>query len=218
MPRLALLNPNANPQTTDMMRAIAQETAPDMSIQGITAGTGPLIIETGAALAASVSDVLGSALALAGFDGVIVSAFGDPGVTQLQEMLSIPVIGIGAASARAAARDGGRFGVVTTTPGLVPGIDALMRAHAGTATYAGTVLTEGDAVPLMADPDRLNEALLCAIHHAVLVGMDRVIIGGGPLGRAAERLRARSPVPLINPVRAAVLEMTDRLNRIGTPA
>ncbi|WP_036583839.1 aspartate/glutamate racemase family protein, partial [Brucella anthropi] len=56
--------------------------------------------------------------------GVIVSAYGDPGVVHLQESLAVPVLGICEASMVEATRNGRRFGIATVTPDLADAIAA----------------------------------------------------------------------------------------------
>jgi Asp/Glu/hydantoin racemase len=57
----------------------------------------------------------------------------------------------------------------------------------------------------MQQPDTLVEALAQACDEAVRHGDAQVVvIGGGPLARAARALRHRVAVPLIEPVPAAV--------------
>lgn len=55
-------------------------------------------------------------------DGVLISAFGDPGLDAMRPVCSCPVARIAEASMTEAARDGRRFGVATTTPALVDSI------------------------------------------------------------------------------------------------
>ena len=58
---------------------------------------------------------------------------------------------------------------------------------------------------LMADPGRLEAALEATIHRAVAEDApDAATIGGVPLAAAAAALRPRLPVPVIDPVPAAV--------------
>lgn len=134
---------------------------------------------------------------------IIVAAFGDPGALRLARRAPCPVIGIGAAAAKDAALRGAPFAVATTTPALLHPIDALMRLHAEGATYVGCFCADEDPAALMLDQDALDGALLAQIALACDAGAHHVIIGGGPLGEAAERLRDVSPVPLINPIRSA---------------
>lgn len=205
--RLLLVNPNTNVRTTALMTAIAQGVAPaGVTVEGATATTGaPLILDPAMlAVAAKAVQALVSGTDLAPFAGVVVAAFGDPGLEALRESCPLPVTGIAeAAMAEAAAH--GRFAVVTTTPLLVDAIArrAATQGHAG--VFAGTWLTAGDAATLTANPSELLEALEVAIGRALAeASVDAVIIGGGPLAAAAAALRPRLPVPIIEPVPAAI--------------
>lgn len=215
---IALINPNTNATTTQMMLSIAQQAAPLLDFTGLTAALGPGMITDGAALDASADEVIRLASSAEGVDAVIVSAFGDPGVLRLRQASEIPVIGIGGAAARLAARSAGSFAVVTTTAGLAERITALMSGSSGATAYLGTFVTPGDPQDLMQDAGKLDAALLVQIAAAARAGAERVIIGGGPLGMAAERLAPRAPVPLINPIRAAVREMSGLLGHQEGPS
>lgn len=197
---ILLANPNANPVTTAAMCAIA---APWLAgLQGWTAPTGPQVIVTPDQLDRA-TDGIAALHPPAACRGVIVAAFGDPGADRLAARLAVPVIGIGAAAARAAAQGGRTFAVATTTPALRDRIDALMRGQNG--RYLGCHMT--DSPDVMRDPDALDRALLDAVMRAAAAGAEAVIIGGGPLAQAAVRLAPLSPVPLIQPVPEAARAM-----------
>ena len=196
---ILLANPNANAATTAAMCAIAAPWLP--VVQGWTAPTGPQVIVTPEQLDRA-ADGIAALHPPAGCCGVIVAAFGDPGATLLAARLSVPVIGIGAAAARAAAQGGRAFAVATTTPALRDRIDALMQEQPG---YLGCHMTDGP--DMMNDPDALDRALLDAVRRAAAAGAQAVIIGGGPLAQAAVRLAPLSPVPLIQPVPEAARAM-----------
>ena len=197
-----LMNPNANATTTEAMVRIAQRFLPDVS--GWTAPTGPQLLCDESKLEAAGRLV--AEADLPEVKAIIVSAFGDPGHAALAARMSCPVIGIGGAAARATA--GRRFAVATTTPKLTGAIDAMMEPF---GDYLGCYLTSGDLLPLMADAARLDLALAKAAARAAEDGAEVVIIGGGPLGEAAERLAETSPVPLISPIRAACQEVRHSL-------
>ncbi len=215
---IALVNPNTNAGTTATMVAIAREAAGEgVTIEGRTAGFGvPLITDT-VALAVAAEAVLALAAGLAGFDRVIVAAFGDPGVTALRQRLAVPVIGIAEAAMADAAAGGRAFAVVTTTPDLVGAI-AARAAQLGHARFCGTWLTPGDPLAAMADPARLADALGEAARTAIAEGgAEAIIIGGGPLALAARRLAGTLPVPLIEPVPAAVRRALAHDRKAATP-
>lgn len=213
--RIAFINPNTDMQVTDVMRRIAQRHAPaGVEVIGMTAPFGVSLITNAEALAVAARAVLALSRRLEGHDGVIVAAFGDPGLEQLRARLACPVVGIAEASMLAAGAGGRRFAVATTTPGLTEAIAARAAAghHAG---FAGTWLTPGDPVAIMADPEALAEALQAACLAAIREGQaEAVIIGGGPLALAADTLRDRLAVPLIAPIPEAIRLLCSRISEV----
>lgn len=205
MHRVTLVNPNTSAATTSAMVAIAQaEAGAAAQISRATAPTGVGLITDAVALAAAAKAVAAMADGLRGADAVIVAAFGDPGLSALRAALPCPVTGIAEAGMAEAAAGGRRFAVVTTTHDLVDSIAGLA-ARYGHAAFVGTYLTPGPPGPLMADPEALVAALLAACRQAVAEGRaEAVVIGGGPLAMAARQLAGQVPVPLIEPVPAAV--------------
>ncbi|MET8968202.1 aspartate/glutamate racemase family protein [Streptomyces hydrogenans] len=217
MTLVALVNPNTNEATTAMMAAIARRTLrPEdgYEVRGVTVAAGPPMLVDEEALRASAGHVLDAAdRLLAGPDGdrvaaIVVSAFGDPGVEELRARTSVPVIGIAEAAMREAGADGRRFGIATTTPGLAAAIDARAARLGRSGRYTGVRLTPGDPLRLAAAPEEMTEALAAAVERCVREdGAEAVVIGGGPLGEAAEALRHRFPVPVIGPIPAAGREV-----------
>jgi allantoin racemase len=205
--RILVINPNSSQATTDMMVRIAQSAASDgVEIIGATATKSPQMIVQPAALAASATEVVEIGMRLAGnVSGIIVSAFGDPGMRDLRARVGVPVVGIAEASMLEAASGDRRFGVATTTPELVAAIDARAADLGLASLYTGVRLTPGDPVELVRHPDDLTEALGKAVLACIeLDGAKAVIIGGGPLGNAATALAPRFAVPVIAPIPAAV--------------
>lgn len=215
--KLLLINPNTNPATTEAMRAIAQASAPSgVTILAQTAPFGVPLITTPETLAESAAAVL-ALLAEdiePGLDGLIIAAFGDPALFEARHSTQIPVTGIAEAGMAEAAVDGRQFAVVTTTPELVDSIARSAKSYGHGGHFVGTVLTEGDATALTNDPARLPEALLAACRRAVdAFGAEAIVIGGGPLAVAARQIRGSVPVPVIEPVPAAVRLALSRARR-----
>ena len=208
VPSILLINPNSNADTTRAMCAIAGRVLP--GVRGWTAPAGPPLITDPEALAEAAAFVAAAEVAPE-CAGVIVSAFGDPGQAALAARLRVPVIGIGAAAARAAAKGGRAFAVVTHTPALETSIDRLMNSAAPDGRYLGTYLAQGDPIALSEDPKKLDNALLYAAIRAHGDGAEVVIIGGGPLGEAADRLADHAPCILVSPILRAAVELRARL-------
>src|SRR5699024_1065648 len=142
-------------------------------------------------------------LASAPVDGVIVGAFGDPGLQELGTELPIPVVGIGSSAMHAAAALACRFGVATTTPGLRGSIRAQADSLGLGERLASVEITPGDPLDLAREPARQTAALAEAVAACVSRGARAVVIGGGPLAESADFLSERTAIPVINPVRAA---------------
>lgn len=217
--RILLINPNSNEATTAMMVAIAKSAAGDsFDIVGATATRAPQMIVTAEALDAAAPEVEEIAQAHSGAcDGIIVAAFGDPGLAGIKTALSLPAVGIGESAMLAAAENGRRFGVATTTPLLRAKIDAVPQALGLGARYTGTRFAAGDPEALMRDPAQLRVALAGAVEACIAQdGAEAVIIGGGPLGEAARQLQPMFTVPVVAPIPSAVARII-RLISACTP-
>ena len=205
--RIVMINPNTSAATTETMVTIARAVAPEAEIDGVTATFGAPLITNPASLAVAADAVV----ALAGVvserepDGVIVAAFGDPGLAPLRKRLSCPATGIAEAGMAEAARGGRRFAVVTTTHDLAPSIERSAVAYGHGDLFAGTSLTEGDPTQLMSVPGQLAAAMEAACRHAVeKLGVEAIVIGGGPLAQLAGVLRERLDTTIVDPIAAAV--------------
>ena len=206
MQHVVLINPNTNRATTERMVEIAREaTGGRFTIGGLTATHGVGLITNENELAAATMAVRALAAKLpANCDGIILSAFGDPGLAELRRRTRIPIAGIGEAGLLAAADGGRRFAIATTTPGLRSSIETMIADLGLSDRYVGTEITEGSPAELTADHQRLETALAAAITRAIDGGAQAVVIGGGPLAVVARRLAGRFPVPIIESIPEAV--------------
>ncbi|PKU25612.1 aspartate/glutamate racemase family protein [Telmatospirillum siberiense] len=205
--RILLINPNSSSATTEMMLAIAAGTAGgDFEVTGATATRSPSMITHPRALAASAAEVIEIARANAeDHDGIIVAAFGDPGLTEIQAEIRIPAVGIAEAAMFEASEKGRKFGIATTTPDLTAAMGAKVASLGLLAKFSGIRLTPGDPHDLVAHPERLQSALAKVVADCIDVdGAEAVIIGGGPLGQAALHLQPMFSIPIVAPIPAAV--------------
>jgi allantoin racemase len=204
--RLLLVNPNTNTATTGSMVAIAREAAPTgIWVDGATAPFGALLITNEAELA-TAADAVASLVTperVQSYEGVIIAAFGDPGLVRLKRVLPVPVIGL-AEAGMAEAVAHGPFAVVTTTPDLSAAIRRTAGAYGHERSLLDVTLTPGDPQALMADPPRLQTALESACRSAMNAGAKAIVLGGGPLAVAARALQSLISVPIVEPVPAAV--------------
>jgi allantoin racemase len=124
-----------------------------------------------------------------GFDAALVGCFEDPGVREAQEVVNIPVIGIGEASMLLACMLGNRFGIVTANDNKVVNyLEVLIKLHGlqeraisnPVRTISMTnreTFTKGFQEPHRIVSDVLDKAKGC-----VADGADIVIVGCAGLG------------------------------------
>jgi len=214
-PHMLLINPNSSVATSDMMQAIAQQAAGSrMAVKVVTADRSPPMLTTPATLAAAAAQVIELGMAHGhGCVGVIVGAFGDPGLTELRDKIDVPVVGLCESAMLAAAQGARRFGVATSTPDLAQAIVQRACDLGLGHLFTGVRCTEGDPLALAADPERLVQALTEAVRECIDIdGAAAVIIGGGPLGQAAEQIRHRFEQPVLAPISLAVARLLALLN------
>jgi allantoin racemase len=227
--RIALVNPNTDASTTAAMVQIATDalTTGD-SIHGFTAANGTALITDEAQLAVAADAVLALAPALKTYDAVIVSAFGDPGCERLAHALApTPVVGIGEASMAEAARlSGGRFSVASPLIGLSASIERIaeesgvgdavvsVRSPPKVSAWISAEAHASAVSEIMAQGQLATENLLteCVTRAIKVDGARAVVIGGGPLARAARALAPRFNVPIIEPIPVAVAQAIARLD------
>lgn len=213
---LLLVNPNTDIRVTAVMGDIARDALSNLNantqfeIVTRTVDRGVSLITHEQALseaAQALMDSLGE-LDTSNLAGVIIGAFGDPGLVQLRSRLKVPVTGLAEASmalAAASIAPGGHFAVVTTTPKLADSIVATAWGYGHADCFAGVELTPGDPASLMANAQALEDAMYAACLRAIEKrGASALVIGGGPLAQVARALGPRLPVPVIAPIPAAV--------------
>jgi allantoin racemase len=143
-----------------------------------------------------------------GFDAMIVGCFSDPGLDALREILTIPVVGPGAAAVFLAAQLGTRLGVLTPA-GRGRGRLAARLRGLGLASPLASVRGVGLSVMDLAKqrPGALERAAAAARAAVAEDGADVLVLGCMSLAflpGICAALGARAGVPVVNPVVAAL--------------
>jgi Asp/Glu/hydantoin racemase len=216
---LSVINPNTDVTATAFMaRIVADTVGGALEVEGRTVAAGPVLVTSEDELARAAGEVAreGERAAADGACGILVSGFGDPGLGELRRRLSIPVTGIAEAAMAAAASGNRRFAVVTTTPSLERSIAATAVRYGHGHLLAAVRVTPGRPTTVMADAQRLADALLAQCRRTIEDdGVEAIVIGGGPLALAAHAIRNQVAVPLVEPVRAGALLAAARLGALG---
>lgn len=143
--------------------------------------------------------------------GVLVAAFGDPGLAAARELIDVPVVGIGEA-ALAHAAGLGDYAILTIQPASLPLVEDLVRANAG-----GERCRAIDALPVSvldaARPQAVYEGLAQAAARLLRDRpLDALVLGGAPLGVHAQALTQQLGVRCIDPVAAGIAQLSARMD------
>ncbi len=149
------------------------------------------------------------------FDAVIQAGYGEHGREGLQELLEVPVVDITEAAASTAQFLGHKYSVVTTLDRAVPLIEDRLKL-AGLDARCASVRASGLGVlDLEADPNAAVEAIAAQAVRAVQEDHAEVIcLGCGGMAELHERVAARTGVPIVDGVAAAVT-IAEALVRMG---
>lgn len=142
-----------------------------------------------------------------GYDAIFITCFGEPGVSVVRELVSIPVIGGFLSSAMTSNVLSKKFSIVTVVPDVVPMLRELARTlgveeNLTSIRVIDVPVPELDNIPLV--EKKLVEQSLAAIQ---IEGAEAILMGcTGMLGvreyveeQIQETLKLEEPVPVISP-------------------
>lgn len=216
--KLLVINPNISDDVTALIESEARRSAsPGTSLVVRTAGHGVEYIETrfeSLVAAGAVAEIIAEHTAGGNpvdgsaadpIDGVVVAAFGDPGMPALKELADVPVIGITEAALCAAALQGHRFSIIAISDRIRPWyLDCVERFGLGGRLASIRSINETLNAIGSVQQD-FKETLLALSRQAVAEdGADVVILAGAPLAGLARELRGQIPVPVVDGISAGI--------------
>lgn len=215
--RLLVVNPNISEEVTELIHAEAlRSCGPDTELVVKTAPYGFLYIETRfEALIAAGAVAEAIAEHHADVDGIVVAAFGDPGMPALKELTSVPVVGITEAALCAAALLGHRFAIIAISDRITAWYRECVE-HFGFDARLTSIRsihdTLGDIGTVQQD---FRPTLVALARQAVQEdGADVIILAGAPLAGLARQLETEIPVPVVDGISAGI-RLTEALVRLG---
>lgn len=214
--RILVVNPNMSSSLTDrLVAAAAPFVGPGTDLIATTAERGFPYISSRAEAHVAASIVLETIAANHGtIDAAVVAAFGDPGLLAAREVFDVPVTGMAEASMLTACAVGERFAFVTFSPSLSTWyLDAVARARLE-ARFVGVRAPQEGFTSVDTVQQDLGDALGDLVARAASDGADVAILAGAPLAGLAATLADRLPIPVIDPIVAAVLQ-AETLVRLG---
>ncbi|AXJ08698.1 aspartate/glutamate racemase family protein [Arthrobacter sp. PM3] len=210
--KLLVINPNISADVTALIDAESRRSAsPGTELVVRTAGHGVEYIETrfeSLIAAGAVAEIIaeytrdGSG---AGIDGVVVAAFGDPGMPALKELTDIPVIGITEAALCAAALQGHRFSIIAISDRIRPWyLDCVERFGLGGRLASIRSINESLNGIGSVQQDFKQTLLELSREAVTRDGADVVILAGAPLAGLARDLAGQIPVPVVDGISAGI--------------
>jgi allantoin racemase len=205
--KILLLNPNTTAEVTDLLYAAGHRVASaGTELVAVTAKRGVPYIATRA------EAQIGGAIALEmlaeagnGFDAAIIAAFGDPGLFGARELFSFPVVGLAEAAMLTACMVGQRFSIVTFSRTLAPWYWECLAMHGLETRCTGIRALDESFQSISGVQAEKEDALVRIANLAVEQDdADAVILSGAPLAGLADKVMDRIPVPVIDPIAAAV--------------
>jgi allantoin racemase len=155
--------------------------------------------------------------AAAGYAGVILGCFGDPGVDAARELVTIPVVGPGEAGMLFAASLGHRFSIVTILDSVIHPLRRLARDVGVDSKLASVRAVNIPVLELARDRTGTFERMLEAGRLARDVdGADTLVLGCMTMAFLGEHraLGEALGIPVVNPVHAA-LRLVESLVAMG---
>lgn len=142
-----------------------------------------------------------------GWDAIILGCYGDPGLDALRELISIPVIGPGEATALMAASLGHRFSIITITESVIAFTERLVR-NAGVGDKLASVRAiDIPVLELHDDREQTIEATVREGRRAIEEDRaDTLILGCMSMGflEVAEAVAPELGVPVLNPGKSSL--------------
>lgn len=142
-----------------------------------------------------------------GWEAIILGCYGDPGLDALRELVSIPVIGPGEATALVAASLGHRFSIITITESVIASTERQIR-NVGVGEKLASVRVVGIPVlELHHDRERTIRATVEQGRRAIEQDRaDVLIVGCMSMGflEIAEAAGQELGVPFLNPARVSL--------------
>ncbi|WP_426300856.1 aspartate/glutamate racemase family protein [Arthrobacter sp. R-11] len=230
--KLLVINPNISEDVTALIQAEALRSAgQDTELIVRTAPHGVEYIETrfesliaAGAVAELIAEYAGGSAATDGsrVDGVVVAAFGDPGMPALKELVDVPVIGITEAALCAAALQGQRFSIIAISDRITAWYRDCVE-HFGLGGRLASIRSIKQSLHGIGSVQHdFKDTLLALSRQAVEEdGADVVILAGAPLAGLARDLEGQIPVPVVDGISAgirmteAVVELQSGFHRQG---
>ena len=205
--KLLVVNPNITESVTRLIGDEARRAAaPGTELTMVTAPFGVAYIETRLeALIGAYASLLLISENCENHDAIIIAAFGDPGLPALRDAVDRPVVGLTEAALAAASRLGSRFSIIAISQRITGWYRETVDAYGFGERLASVRALDRPIRDIVGVQDdhaaRLRALCAAAVDED---GAEALILAGAPLAGLARRFEGELPVPLVDPIAAAV--------------
>ena len=205
--RLLVINPNITESVTRLIGDEARRAAsPATELTLVTARFGVAYIETRLeALIGAYASLLLIAENLGKHDAVIIAAFGDPGLPALRDALDRPVVGLTEAALASVSAVAQRFSIIAISQRIAAWYRETVEGY-GFGSRLASIRALDQSIRDIGGVQDEHAAPLKALCRAAIEEdrAEALILAGAPLAGLARRIAGELPVPLVDPIAAAV--------------
>ena len=185
---------------------LQRHAAPDSDVDITDIPQGPGSIESMYEEYLSIPETVQRAheLQAEGWDGILLGCYGDPGLGALREIVDIPVVGAGQATALMASAVGRRYSVITVTDSVIGPLEETLRNSGGGDKLASVRAVNIPVLDLHHDRELAIEVTLEEGKKAIADDRaDTLVVGCMSMGflEIPEACQAELGVPFLNPAR-----------------
>jgi len=204
--RLLIANPNTSTDITDKMVKAARRLVDGRAeVMGATAAFGAPALESAQDLRTAKDAVLDMLWGNRTCSGVLIAAFGDPGLTLLRSSSRFPVEGLGEAGLLAAGADGRRFAILTLGPAMRASILAKVEGLGLDGQLSALDFLDCSVLDLARDPLAHRDDILRYTEAAARQGgAEAVLLAGAPFSGLAGDIAAHAPIPVFDGLSAGI--------------
>lgn len=215
IPRILIANPNTSTHITDGMVQAARTLVDGRAeIVGATATFGAPALESAQDLRTAKDAVLEMLWGNRSCNGVLIAAFGDPGLALLRSSSRFPVEGLGEAGLLAAGADHRRFAILTLGPAMRASILTKVEGLGLDGQLSSLDFLDCSVLELARDPLAHRDAILRYTETAARQGgAEAMLLAGAPFSGLAGEIAAHAPIPVFDGLSAGVNRLLAALQR-----
>lgn len=214
--RVLIVNPNTNVAITRWLCEEACRAARGrLEIVGVNAPSALPAIQTPSEVVVAARAVATAIADDTDSSGVIIAAFGDPGLALARASERRPIVGLGESGMLAAGAEGRRFAIVTLGEAMRNAIAERVETLGLVGLLADIRILPFSIAEVAAERDRLTHSIASEVAAcAAACRAEAILLGGAPFAGMAAGLSADVDVPVLDGVEACVERLTGDLRRV----